>query len=84
MQRESLTRNEGNFNGKARFENEPCGRRGTRKSLVGGMAAFRRRISKQALGEQLFQVHDLETHHQIAQTEWFKIPNIPVSKKRKK
>ena len=82
MQRESLTRNEGNFNGKARFENEPCGRRGTRKSLVGGMAAFRRRISKQALGEQLFQVHDLETHHEIRiSNRMIQDPNTPASKK---
>ena len=31
MERESLTGNEGNSNGKAMVENGPCGRRGTKR-----------------------------------------------------
>ena len=50
--------------------------------MVGGMAAFRRRISKQTLGEQLFQVHDLKTHHEIRiSNRMIQDPNIPASKK---
>ena len=82
MERESLTGNEGNSNGKAMVENGPCGKGHQKEVVVGGMAAFRRRISKQALGEQLFQVHDLETHHEIRiSNRMIQDPNTPASKK---
>ena len=57
-------------------EGAPEGSRGRR------YGAFRRRISKQALGEQLFQVHDLETHHEIRiSNRMIQDPNTPASKK---